>query len=418
MKNAITVNGLGKAYKQYASRRSRLAEWFIPFTKPRHQLKWVLSDINFTVMPGEAIGLIGVNGAGKSTLLKMITGTVQPTTGVVSTNGRVAALLELGIGFHPDFTGRQNVFMAGQLLGHSMEEIANSMHEIESFAEIGNYIDLPVRTYSSGMQVRLAFSVATAIRPSILIVDEALAVGDIAFQRKCFARIEQYREKGTTLLFVSHDLETIKKLCDKAILLNQGKIDCFDLPKIVCERYERILFGGQKIKHLPPEENRNRQDPSLEKGPAESYGDGAAIIYDFRFEDANRNKVNVFAGGEEIIWRFFVEFKKDVIDPIFSMMLKTREGVCVYYIDSRILKIKHGSFAKGETFEFEMCLQNNLAPGTYFLNTAVRTERDNSQTVHHRLVDVAAVAITPRLDGIYPGGLADLDALFAMKRKD
>ncbi|MDH0339075.1 Wzt carbohydrate-binding domain-containing protein [Pseudomonas otitidis] len=169
---------------------------------------------------------------------------------------------------------------------------------------------------------------------------------------------------------------------------------------------------------MPPEENRNRQDPSLEKGPAESYGDGAAIIYDFRFEDTNRNKVNVFAGGEEIIWRFFVEFKKDVIDPIFSMMLKTREGVCVYYIDSRILKIKHGSFAKGETFEFEMCLQNNLAPGTYFLNTAVRTERDNSQTVHHRLVDVAAVAITPRLDGIYPGGLADLDALFAMKRKD
>jgi lipopolysaccharide transport system ATP-binding protein len=416
--NAITVYNLGKAYKQYTSRRSRLIEWFIPFAKPRHQLKWVLSDISFTVMSGEAIGLIGINGAGKSTLLKMITGTVQPTTGVVSTNGRVAALLELGMGFHPDFTGRQNVFMAGQLLGHSMEEIANSMHEIESFAEIGNYIDLPVRTYSSGMQVRLAFSVATAIRPSILIVDEALAVGDIAFQRKCFARIEQYREKGTTLLFVSHDLETIKKLCDKAILLNQGKIDCFDFPKIVCERYERILFGGQRINHQPPEENRNRQDPFLEKGPAESYGDGAAIISDFRFEDVNRNKINVFAGGEEIIWRFLVEFKKDVIDPIFSMMLKTREGVCVYYIDSRILKIKHGSFANGEIFEFEMRLQNNLAPGTYFLNTAVRSERDSSQIVHHRLVDVAAVAITPRFDGIYPGGLADLGALFAMKRKD
>lgn len=412
--NAITVYNLGKAYKQYTSRRSRLIEWFIPFAKPRHQLKWVLSDISFTVMSGEAIGLIGINGAGKSTLLKMITGTVQPTTGVVSTNGRVAALLELGMGFHPDFTGRQNVFMAGQLLGHSMEEIANSMHEIESFAEIGNYIDLPVRTYSSGMQVRLAFSVATAIRPSILIVDEALAVGDIAFQRKCFARIEQYREKGTTLLFVSHDLETIKKLCDKAILLNQGKIDCFDFPKIVCDKYERILFGGRNLAHESAESSRSRQDPLLEHGPIESHGDGAAIISDFRFEDVNGNKANVFAGGEEIIWRFLVGFKSDVVDPVFSIMLKTREGVCVYYVDSRILRISHGSFAKGENREFEVRLQNNLVPGTYFLNTAVRSEQDGSQVVHHRLVDVAAVAITPRVDGKYPGGLADLNASFSM----
>jgi lipopolysaccharide transport system ATP-binding protein len=416
--NAITVNNLGKAYKQYPSRRSRLAEWFIPFAKPRHHLKWVLSDISFSVMCGEAIGLIGINGAGKSTLLKMITGTVQPSTGSVTTNGPVAALLELGMGFHPDFTGRQNVFMAGQLLGHSMEEIANSMHEIESFAEIGDYIDLPVRTYSSGMQVRLAFSVATAIRPSILIIDEALAVGDIAFQRKCFARIEQYREKGTTLLFVSHDLETIKKLCDKAILLNSGKIECFDLPKIVCQEYEQILFGGRKINHESAVSNRSRQDQLHENGPAASYGDGGVIISDFRFEDINRNKANVFAGGEEIIWRFLVNFKSDIIDPIFSMMLKTREGVCVYYVDSTILKIKHGSFASGDICEFEMHLQNNLAPGTYFLNTAVRSEQDGNQMVHHRLVDVAAVAITPRVDGKYPGGLADLDASFVMKRSD
>ena len=265
------------------------------------------------------------------------------------------------------------------------------------------------------MQVRLAFSVATAIRPSILIVDEALAVGDIAFQRKCFARIERYREEGTALLFVSHDLETIKKLCDKAILLNQGKIDCFDFPKIVCEKYERILFGGQKIGHRSSKESPEHHEQTPKNAPAKSYGDGAAIISDFRFEDINRNRANTFSGGEKIIWRFLVTFKHDIIDPVFSIMLKTREGVCVYYVDSRILRVNHGSFAKGDIREFEMCLQNNLVPGTYFLNTAVRSEQDGNQVVHHRLVDIAAVAVTPRIDGVYPGGLVDLDASFSMK---
>ena len=177
---AIVVTSLGKAYKQYPTRWSRLAEWVIP-GRPRHKLKWVLRDVSFSVQPGEAVGLIGINGAGKSTLLKLITGTTQPTTGTVFMEGRVAALLELGMGFHPDFTGRQNVYMAGQLLGMTVEEIAALMPEIEAFAEIGDYMDQPVRVYSSGMQMRVAFSVATARRPDILIVDEALSVGDAYF---------------------------------------------------------------------------------------------------------------------------------------------------------------------------------------------------------------------------------------------
>jgi lipopolysaccharide transport system ATP-binding protein len=192
----ITVTNLGKAYKQYPSRWSRLAEWLLPGDKPRHNLHWVLQDINFTVNPGEAVGIVGINGAGKSTLLKMITGTTQPTTGSVQLTGRVAALLELGMGFHPDFTGRQNAFMAGQLLGFSVEEIARLMPNIEAFAEIGDYIDQPVRVYSSGMQMRLAFSVATATRPDILIVDEALSVGDAYFVHKSFGRIKQFRGKA------------------------------------------------------------------------------------------------------------------------------------------------------------------------------------------------------------------------------
>ena len=201
----ITVSQLGKAYKHYPTRWSRLAEWLIPGSRPRHTMKWVLQDISFTVKAGEAVGIVGINGAGKSTLLKMITGTTQPTAGTVSVTGRVAAMLELGMGFHPDFTGRQNAIMAGQLLGYSVEEINRLMPEIEAFAEIGDYIDEPVRVYSSGMQMRLAFSVATAHRPDILIVDEALSVGDAYFQHKSFARIREYSKLGTTLLIVSHD---------------------------------------------------------------------------------------------------------------------------------------------------------------------------------------------------------------------
>ena len=231
----ITVRNLGKAYKRYPSKWSRLAEWIIPFSGNRHTLNWVLQDLNFTVNPGEAVGIIGVNGAGKSTLLKMISGTSQPTTGSVEMTGKVAALLELGIGFHPDFTGRQNAYMAGQLLGYSVDQITAMMPAIEGFAEIGEYIDQPVRFYSSGMQMRLAFSVATAERPDVLIVDEALSVGDTYFTHKCFDRIREFRKHGTTLLIVSHDKMAIQSICDRAILLNQGKVAIEGQPEMVMD---------------------------------------------------------------------------------------------------------------------------------------------------------------------------------------
>jgi lipopolysaccharide transport system ATP-binding protein len=238
----LKVRNVGKAYKRYPGKWARLAEWITG--QERHEKHWVLRDISFEVAPGEAIGIIGVNGAGKSTLLKIITGTTQPTTGSIDVGGHIAALLELGMGFHPDFTGRQNVYMGGQIRGLSTERISELMPEIEAFAEIGGYIDQPLRTYSSGMQVRLAFAVATAVRPDILIVDEALSVGDAAFQRKCFRRIESFLGAGTTLLFVSHDTETVKKLCSRALFIREGSIGCYDVAKAVCDEYETYLFGG------------------------------------------------------------------------------------------------------------------------------------------------------------------------------
>ncbi|MBV8635779.1 MAG: ABC transporter ATP-binding protein, partial [Burkholderiaceae bacterium] len=242
---SIRVSKLGKAYKRYPNQWARLAEWLSPFNRKHHDLKWVLQDVDITIKPGESVGLIGINGAGKSTLLKLITGTSQPTVGSVTAQGRIAALLELGMGFHPDFTGRQNVLMSGQLIGMTAAEITALMPEIEAFAEIGEYIDQPVRVYSSGMQVRLAFSVATAVRPDILIVDEALAVGDVFFQQKCYERIRGFCEAGTTLLFVSHAMGTVYSLCDRAILLSEGRVALDASPREVIDLYNAQLLQRQ-----------------------------------------------------------------------------------------------------------------------------------------------------------------------------
>lgn len=251
---SIEINSLGKAYKVYPSRFARLREWLFPFGKPQHTLKWILRDVTIQIKSGEAVGIVGVNGAGKSTLLKMLTGTTQPTLGKVEIHGSVAALLELGMGFHPEFTGRQNVYMAGQLLGMTVSEINDLMPQIEGFAEIGDYIDQPLRVYSSGMSVRLAFSLATAKRPDILIVDEALAVGDAQFQHKCFSRIKEFKDRGTTLLFVSHAPLTVKSLCNRAILLDSHCVAMDDTPEKVFEHYNALLAkreGGVVLQNSP-----------------------------------------------------------------------------------------------------------------------------------------------------------------------
>ncbi|MFV8798909.1 ABC transporter ATP-binding protein [Yersinia enterocolitica] len=239
--SSIIVNNVGKAYKQYPNKFSRFIEWISIPAKKRHTEKWILRDITFTINPGDSVGIIGVNGAGKSTLLKMITGTTTPTTGSIHTKGRVAALLELGMGFHPDFTGRQNAYMAGQLLGFSQEEITSIMPEIESFAAVGDYFDKPVRTYSSGMQARVAFSVATAVKPDILIVDEALSVGDLAFQAKCMQRMNSLLADKVTILFVSHSLAQVRQFCNRAIYIADGKIKSIGDAATVCDFYQNDL---------------------------------------------------------------------------------------------------------------------------------------------------------------------------------
>jgi lipopolysaccharide transport system ATP-binding protein len=411
----ISVSSLGKAYKQYFTRWSRLVEWLIPFSKPRHQLKWVLQDINFNVKPGEAVGIIGVNGAGKSTLLKMITGTTQPTTGKIQVEGRVAALLELGMGFHPDFTGRQNAFMAGQLAGMTVEEISMLMPEIEAFADIGDYIDQPVRIYSSGMQVRLAFSVATAKRPDVLIVDEALSVGDAAFQRKCHRHIETFINEGTSLLFVSHDIESVKRICTKALYLNKGEMVTFGSSKQVCDEYETMLFGRDRfvknsIKDIDNNSSTALQliDSSFLHTPEVVYGNGEASIDRVWIENADGAEVNVLVSGEEFSVCYLVNFLEDYVNPVVAILIKSLEGIALYGTDSKSLGLSLGKVRASTKYLVRFQMKCCLSAGPYFLNCGIRDRGDASHFLHRR-VDVLMFKVVKTSD-VYQVGMVNMFA--------
>ena len=355
---AIVVSNLGKAYKQYPSRWARLLEWMTPGNGKRHKLKWVLLDISFTVEAGEAIGIIGINGAGKSTLLKLITGTAQPTTGNVHMTGRVAAMLELGMGFHLDFTGRQNAFMSGQLLGITSEEIARLMPEIEAFAEIGDYIDQPVRVYSSGMQIRLAFSVATAIRPDILIVDEALSVGDVHFQHKSFERIREFRKRGTTLLIVSHDKQAIQSICDRAILLNAGHLAMEGEPEAVMDYYNGLLADHQSqiITQQTIQSSGRIQTVS---------GTGEATVSSVKLLNEKSQPIQVVDVGEPVVLQVLVQVNKDIPRLVLGYGLKDRLGQTIYGTNTDLRQQALNDVLAMQAYRYEIHFSANLGPGTY-----------------------------------------------------
>lgn len=378
----ITISNLGKAYKQYPSRWSRLVEWLVPFSKPRHQLKWVLQDLNFKVNAGEAVGIIGINGAGKSTLLKMITGTTQPTTGSVNITGRVAALLELGMGFHPDFTGRQNAFMGGQLLGMSVEEISRLMPEIEAFAEIGNYMDQPVRVYSSGMQMRVAFSVATARRPDVLIVDEALSVGDSYFQHKSFERIREFRKQGTTLLIVSHDKQAIQSICDRAILLDAGRMAKEGAPEAVMDLYNALI--AQK-------ENSKIEQTISDSGRVQTIsGTGEATVEKIGLYNAKGEQVEVIGVGDAVELRIWVKVNQDIPTLVLGYGIKDRLGQVIYGTNTwhtgQPIRVPRA----GEIYEFTIAFSANLGVGNHAIQLAL-VDSDSHLTANYEWRDLALV---------------------------
>jgi lipopolysaccharide transport system ATP-binding protein len=364
---ALSVRNLGKAYKRYPRKSGRLLEWL--GAEPQHELRWVLRDITFDVQPGEAVGIVGTNGAGKSTLLKLIAGTSLPTRGTTQAAGSISALLELGIGFHPSFTGRENVYMAGSIMGLPADQIAELMAQIEEFAEIGDYLDQPVRVYSSGMHVRLAFSVATVIRPDILIVDEALSVGDAYFQHKSFERIRGFRDLGTTLLFVSHSASAVKTLCDRALLIDRGLLVRDDVPDAVLDYYNAMIAvqkADEQIRQVERESGRMTRS-----------GSNAAQIESVELLSGGR-PVRALRSGEPATIRLEIVVKAAIPELTAGILIRDRLGNDVFGTNTFHCQAPQHNLAAGQRIAVEFSFEAlRLGIGTFSLTTALHTRESH-----------------------------------------
>jgi lipopolysaccharide transport system ATP-binding protein len=359
---ALRVEGIGKAFQHYRRESQRILSWLgVPIRSTERS--WVLRDIDFTLEPGEAVGLIGLNGAGKSTLLKIITGTLKPTTGRVQVQGRVAAILELGMGFNPDLSGRQNVYHVAALMGYSHARIDTFVEELKAFSELGDYFEQPVRVYSSGMQMRLAFSVATAERPEILIVDEALSVGDAYFQHKSFERIRQFARQGTTLLLVSHDKQAIQSICSRAILLSEGRIAMQGPPDQVMDFYNAMLADhqDQQIAH--------GQDDSA----ALLSGTGEVVFTGLSLCAEDGRPLEVVDVGQHVRLDIQAQCSSAIPDLVLGFLIKDRYGQDVFGTNTRQLDQVRYDLPAGAQLSWSFHLPLNIGPGSYSITVALHS---------------------------------------------
>ena len=368
---AIAVNNITKAYKLYDKPTDRLKESLGLSKKKRYREILALNDVSFDVKKGECVGIIGTNGSGKSTILKIITGVLAPTMGTVTVRGRISALLELGAGFNMEYTGMENIYVNGTVMGFSREEIDARLDDIVSFADIGEFINQPVKTYSSGMFVRLAFAVAINIDPEILIVDEALSVGDAFFQVKCYHKFEEFKKQGKTILFVSHDLGSVNKYCDRVVLLNKGKKLAEGNPKDMIDLYKKVMAGQEEpelepapvsdapaseeavVEHteqqLWPETNGQHWHDVMEQNPNySSYGNGAATILDYCVIDQNHNITNVLSSGEYYTVRMKVQFHRKLSEPLFALTIRDKQGTDICGTNTMYEDFDTGSVKEGD----------------------------------------------------------------------
>jgi len=361
MSFALRVEGVSKTFSTYRHERHRILSWF-GYKTDEIQHKPVLDDITFVLEQGEAVGLIGLNGAGKSTLLKIITGTLKPTSGQVAIQGRVAAILELGMGFNPELTGRQNVYHVAGLMGHSRAQIDGFIDEVHAFSEIGEYFEQPVRVYSSGMQMRLAFSIATARRPEILIVDEALSVGDAYFQHKSFDRIRQFTRQGTTLLLVSHDKQAIQSICTRAILLDAGRIAMQGEPDQVMDFYNAMLAAHQ-----------DQQIVQAAGSGALLSGTGELTFSKIELQDAAGKPVEVVDVGQPV--RLLIRARSFAAVPnlVLGFLIKDRYGQDVFGTNTRQLDSVLHDVADARELQWCFDFAANIGPGTYSVTVALHS---------------------------------------------
>jgi len=425
--SVISIRNLTKTYKLYNNPVDRVKEVFHPFRKKYFHPFNALSDISFDVLKGETLGIIGRNGSGKSTLLQLVCGILQPTEGSIMVNGRVSALLELGAGFNPAFTGRENVYINGAILGLSRNEMNDRFEDIAAFADIGNFIDQPVKTYSSGMYVRLAFAVAINVDPDILIVDEALSVGDEAFQRKCFVRIKQIQERGDSILFVSHGAGTVIELCNRVLLFDQGELLIGGSPKQVVSYYYKMIFAHpERIEDMKKEwqgdpdrlnlvcdeneeENKNESEKNSgngvgkkEKSAQESfyvpdmvpkstiyYEKHGAVIDNSHLTTLDGRQVNILVNGEEYIYTYAVFFEQPAFQVRFSMLLKTLSGFELGGAVTAPMGEGIDYVESGTCWNVKFCFRCILNPGTYFLNVGVLGILNGAEDYLDRNIDIA-----------------------------
>jgi lipopolysaccharide transport system ATP-binding protein len=394
----VLVQNVSKLYRLYRRPSDRLLE-LLPGSRPRHTDFWALRDIGFTVEKGETLGLVGPNGCGKSTLLQIVSGILPATHGRVVTRGRIAALLELGAGFNPEFSGRENVYLNGEIMGLSRAEIDKAMPSIEAFAEIGEFIQRPVKEYSSGMYVRLAFSTAIHVDPEILIVDEALAVGDAVFANRCVRKFQELRDRKITVLFVSHDLGLVKQLSDRAILLLHGRIEAQGAPKDVINRYIGLVLAQQAVRH----EKEDRVRGSYR------HGDGASEILGVAILNAAGAEVQTVASGEPITVRVRCRFHHAMSDPMVGILIRTRIGMDVYGTNTRLENVRLGDFRAGQELEVDFALECWLTPQPYTLTVATQNSDGSS---HDWLDDAIAFDVA---DTRVAAGVANLRAHVAWR---
>lgn len=424
---AITVEGLNKSFPVYSKPHYRLLQMLFP----RKEGGWgkefaALKGVNLKIARGETVGIVGRNGSGKSTLLQIICGTLTPTSGHVQVAGRVAALLELGAGFNPEFTGRENVFLNGTVLGLTREAVREKFDDIVGFADIGDFIDQPVKTYSSGMYVRLAFAVAIHVNPDILIVDEALSVGDEAFQRKCFAKIDEIRDAGATILFVSHSASTVLELCDHAILLDKGVVLTAGAPRHVITQYQKLLYAsaedavalreaiqagsespGASVSVLSTASAVERTtaywQEGLESESAVEYAQQGAKIIDPRVETLDGRRVNMLVAGEEYVYRYQAAFERSSAGVRCGMMVRSVTGVeiggAATSVQSGAVPIVEASQVLEVRFKFR-CL---LGPGAYFFNAGVLGATPDGESYLARVIDAFMFKVQPDPDRLATG---------------
>ena len=430
---AIKVNNVSKLYKLYDRNIDRLRDSLGLTRSKRYKEHYALHNISFDIEKGECVGIIGTNGAGKSTILKIITGVLSPTEGEVNIDGRISALLELGAGFNSEYTGIENIYLNGTMIGFTKEEIDTKLDDILAFADIGDFVHQPVKTYSSGMFVRLAFAVAINIDPEILIVDEALSVGDVFFQLKCFKKFEEFKAKGKTILFVSHDLSSIEKYCDKAILLDHGRNVAEGKPIDIINKYKKIMTGMTVEEVEEQEKNRlnkkktasdtgngnvNQDDipwkDQLQSNPnVDEYGAMDAKIVDYGIFDEEGLLTTTLMKGSRFTIKSKVRFNTKIEEPIFTFTFKTTKGQDITGTNTMIEKVSIGTAQEGEVYVASFEQEMNLQGGNYLLSISC-TSIDNGELVaHDRLYDVLNITVVSSKDSV---GYYDMNSIAKIEK--